>query len=96
MEHLEPCNDDRKKFDIDLEYGKVREKQVADIREEMERSVSDMRTQYSQAQEDWKKQAEAERRDLEASLHDRYQEQWATQKSEIDELLKLNSLNKKD
>ena len=61
------------------------EKQVADIREEMERSVSDMRTQYSQAQEDWKKQAEAERRDLEASLHDRYQEQWATQKSEIDE-----------
>jgi hypothetical protein len=31
MEHLEPCNDDRKKFDIDLEYGKVREKQVADM-----------------------------------------------------------------
>ena len=31
MEHLEPCTDDRKKFDIDLEYGKVREKQVADM-----------------------------------------------------------------
>ena len=31
MEHLEPCNNDRKKFDIDLEYGKVREKQVADM-----------------------------------------------------------------
>tara|TARA_R100001198_G_C5041595_1_gene102067 strand:+ start:69 stop:497 length:429 start_codon:yes stop_codon:yes gene_type:complete len=31
MEHLEPCDDDRKKFDIDLEYGKVREKQVADM-----------------------------------------------------------------
>ena len=31
MEHLEPCNDDRKKFDFDLEYGKVREKQVADM-----------------------------------------------------------------
>ena len=31
MEHLEPCINDRKKFDIDLEYGKVREKQVADM-----------------------------------------------------------------
>ena len=31
MEHLEPCTEDRKKFDIDLEYGKVREKQVADM-----------------------------------------------------------------
>ena len=31
MEHLEPCTNDRKKFDIDLEYGKVREKQVADM-----------------------------------------------------------------
>jgi len=31
MENLEPSKDNRKKFDIDLEYGKVREKQVADM-----------------------------------------------------------------
>ena len=31
MDNLEPCVEDRKKFDIDLEYGKVREKQVADM-----------------------------------------------------------------
>lgn len=31
MEHLEPKTEDRKKFDIDLEYGKVREKMVADM-----------------------------------------------------------------
>ena len=31
MQHLEPKIEDRKKFDIDLEYGKVREKQVADM-----------------------------------------------------------------
>ena len=31
MSVLEPCVEDRKKFDIDLEYGKVREKQVADM-----------------------------------------------------------------
>ena len=31
MENLEPKIEDRKKFDIDLEYGKVREKQVADM-----------------------------------------------------------------
>ena len=31
MKNLEPCVEDRKKFDIDLEYGKVREKQVADM-----------------------------------------------------------------
>ena len=31
MEHLEPCNDDRKKFDIDLNYGEVREQLVADM-----------------------------------------------------------------
>jgi len=28
---LEPCVEDRKKFDIDLEYGKVRERHVADM-----------------------------------------------------------------
>jgi hypothetical protein len=31
MENLEPQKEDRKKFDIDLEYGKVREKLVADM-----------------------------------------------------------------
>lgn len=31
MNNLEPSVENRKKFDIDLEYGKVREKQVADM-----------------------------------------------------------------
>ena len=31
MNKLEPNKKDRKKFDIDLEYGKVREKKVADM-----------------------------------------------------------------
>tara|TARA_R110000868_G_C10482150_1_gene729384 strand:- start:47 stop:460 length:414 start_codon:yes stop_codon:yes gene_type:complete len=31
MNALEPCIEDRKKFDIDLEYGKVREKLVAEM-----------------------------------------------------------------
>ena len=31
MKNLEPTIEDRKKFDIDLEYGKVREQQVADM-----------------------------------------------------------------
>lgn len=31
MKKLEPKIEDRKKFDIDLEYGKVREQQVADM-----------------------------------------------------------------
>lgn len=31
MKNLEPCTEDRKKFDIDLEYGKVREQLVADM-----------------------------------------------------------------
>ena len=31
MKNLEPKVEDRKKFDIDLEYGKVREQQVADM-----------------------------------------------------------------
>ena len=31
MKNLEPSIDNRKKFDIDLEYGKVREKMVADM-----------------------------------------------------------------
>ena len=31
MESLEPCVEDRKKFDIDLQYGKVRERQIADM-----------------------------------------------------------------
>jgi hypothetical protein len=31
MKNLEPKTEDRKKFDIDLEYGKVREQMVADM-----------------------------------------------------------------
>jgi|TARA_B110000285_G_scaffold188991_1_gene215442 hypothetical protein len=31
MENLSPSKENRKKFDIDLEYGQVREKQVADM-----------------------------------------------------------------
>jgi hypothetical protein len=31
MNVLEPCVEDRKKFDIDLEYGKIRERHVADM-----------------------------------------------------------------
>jgi len=31
MENLQPSTENRKKFDIDLEYGQVREKQVADM-----------------------------------------------------------------
>jgi|TARA_R100001443_G_C3300955_1_gene165272 hypothetical protein len=31
MQNLEPSIEDRKKFDIDLEYGKVREKKIADM-----------------------------------------------------------------
>jgi len=31
MENLEPKKEDRKKFDIDLQYGKVREQAVADM-----------------------------------------------------------------
>ena len=31
MQNLQPSKDNRKKFDIDLEYGKVREKQVAEM-----------------------------------------------------------------
>ena len=31
MENLAPSKENRKKFDIDLEYGQVREQQVADM-----------------------------------------------------------------
>jgi hypothetical protein len=31
MQNLEPSKDNRKKFDLDLEYGKVREQAVADM-----------------------------------------------------------------
>ena len=31
MKNLEPKTEDRKKFDIDLEYGKIRETQVLDM-----------------------------------------------------------------
>ena len=31
MENLEPSKKDRKKFDLDLQYGKVREQAIADM-----------------------------------------------------------------
>ena len=31
MEKMKPKKEDRKKFDIDLEYGEVREQMVADM-----------------------------------------------------------------
>ena len=37
---LEPSIDNRKKFDIDLQYGKVREKDVADMLQDKKKSVS--------------------------------------------------------
>ena len=31
MQELEPVKKDRKKFDLDLQYGKVREQRIADM-----------------------------------------------------------------
>ena len=33
MKHLEPSKKNQKKFDIDLQYGKIREKKIADMLE---------------------------------------------------------------
>ena len=33
MQHLEPNKKNQKKFDLDLQYGKVREKKIADMLE---------------------------------------------------------------
>ena len=43
MTNLEPATKDRKKFDIDLEYGKVREKMVADMLQNKKREVKSER-----------------------------------------------------
>ena len=46
MENLEPSKDNRKKFDIDLEYGKVREKQVADMLQDKKIEVKSERDMW--------------------------------------------------
>jgi len=43
MKNLEPKIEDRKKFDIDLEYGKVREQQVADMLQDKKLEVKSER-----------------------------------------------------
>ena len=48
MNSLEPCVEDRKKFDIDLEYGKVREKLVADM-------LQDKRIEVKSERDVWQK-----------------------------------------
>ena len=41
---LEPSIDNRKKFDIDLQYGKVREKDVADMLQDKKIEVKDRKS----------------------------------------------------
>ena len=48
MKNLEPKIEDRKKFDIDLEYGKVREQQVADM-------LQDKKIEVKSEREVWQK-----------------------------------------
>jgi hypothetical protein len=43
---LEPCVEDRKKFDIDLEYGQVREKLVADMLQDKKIEVKSERDMW--------------------------------------------------
>ena len=43
---LEPCVEDRKKFDIDLEYGHVREKLVADMLQDKKIEVKSERDKW--------------------------------------------------
>lgn len=43
MKNLEPNIEDRKKFDLDLSYGKVREQQVADMLQEKKIEVKSER-----------------------------------------------------
>jgi len=43
---LEPCVADRKKFDIDLQYGKVREKRVADMLQDKKIEVKSERDMW--------------------------------------------------
>ena len=44
---LEPCIADRKKFDIDLQYGKVREKRVADMLQDKKIEVKSERGNFN-------------------------------------------------
>ncbi len=46
MENLAPSKENRKKFDIDLEYGKVREKQVADMLQDKKIEVKSERDMW--------------------------------------------------
>ena len=46
MENLEPSKEDRKKFDIDLEYGKVREQFVADMLQDKKIEVKSERDKW--------------------------------------------------
>lgn len=43
---LEPCVADRKKFDLDLQYGKVREKRVADMLQDKKIEVKSERDMW--------------------------------------------------
>ncbi len=43
---IEPCVADRKKFDIDLQYGKVREKRVADMLQDKKIEVKSERDMW--------------------------------------------------
>ena len=46
MEKLEPSIEDRKKFDIDLHYGQVREKYVADMLQDKKIEVKSERDMW--------------------------------------------------
>ena len=46
MENLEPNKEDRKKFDIDLEYGKVREQFVAEMLQDKKIEVKSERDMW--------------------------------------------------
>ena len=46
MENLEPSTENRKKFDIDLEYGKVREQLVADMLQDKKIEVKSERDMW--------------------------------------------------
>ena len=46
MQHLEPTAENRKKFDIDLKYGQVREKYVADMLQDKKIEVKSERDMW--------------------------------------------------
>ena len=47
MEHLEPEVKDRKKFDIDLQYGKVREQLIVDMLQDKKIEVKSERDMWA-------------------------------------------------